>query len=617
MIRLCVIALLLWPTSLLAKPALVKSGEHENFSRLVIYSGKESSWRETRTDRIIELTFEGLNSGFDLGEVFDFIPRTRVQEAVASEDTLTLSLGCDCDVIVEEIDRVGVLIDVVDAVPKTFEIQVLPKPLATPPSQAKTTAPESVMLLRPERSAAIDAFQKSLIRQVGAAATRNLLTPTSPEARSPEMPEVDVRLKSLPSDRIRTTSAADRAVAANRSAEELAPQDCPAEGLGAVEKWENGTSFSDQLSEIRRSLLDEPGTTNDENALALARLYLAFGMTTEARGIIRSLDRNGKEWDFILMISDILDEKSQDAPKIPVNGCNGSFAIWSLLSSPDFKTLTDSQAKEVSRTFLLLPPHMKELLSSRIVARLKEAGHDLPAEIVRNSSQNLKDPQDSAETLTPLTSMGRDELLALITRKDTKIPGAIVELLDLNWSEKKPLTGDERDLVRSYIFELRHDELVDEMNAGMVRDAILAGRLTEAMDGVDQLADTSFHEDLINDIINATIAAPDDAQLAKLSLRLSSENTVAMASLTQRIDLSQRLNEIGLPDLAARFQERPAVLAETPKIQADPENASPDQASPLAAVSEASIQNARETLRSSEAARASIAGLLSGREAGG
>lgn len=105
--RLLALAVLLWflPAPVTAAPARVSSGEHGDFTRLVVYAGPADgwtaqSWALGRTESGYELRIHALTEGYDTTAVFDRVTRDRLADLVpgAGSGALGLALSCDCHI---------------------------------------------------------------------------------------------------------------------------------------------------------------------------------------------------------------------------------------------------------------------------------------------------------------------------------------------------------------------------------------------------------------------------------------------------------------------------------------------------------------------------------------
>ncbi|MDJ0627403.1 MAG: hypothetical protein QNJ44_04005 [Rhodobacter sp.] len=135
MIRaLLFLAVAVGPTVSWAKPVPVQSGEHADFSRLVLIMDEVPPWRFGRVEGGYEMRPDGADEGYDLSRVFDFIPRDRITSVeIRPGGHLFLRVDCDCHGDAFEI-RNGLVIDIKDGPAggkARFETR-LPEPVADP-----------------------------------------------------------------------------------------------------------------------------------------------------------------------------------------------------------------------------------------------------------------------------------------------------------------------------------------------------------------------------------------------------------------------------------------------------------------------------------------------------
>ncbi|MFW8633957.1 hypothetical protein [Cribrihabitans pelagius] len=83
-----------------AQTIVARSGEHGDFSRLVMRLPDGADWSLTQSGRTATLNLDAPAAVFDTSRVFNLIPRTRLQalDQAAPGQPLRLQLGCACDV---------------------------------------------------------------------------------------------------------------------------------------------------------------------------------------------------------------------------------------------------------------------------------------------------------------------------------------------------------------------------------------------------------------------------------------------------------------------------------------------------------------------------------------
>ncbi|PTX57565.1 hypothetical protein C8N43_2235 [Litoreibacter ponti] len=609
MIRLSLFILVVLTRIGNANPAIVKSGEHETFSRLVIYSGANTSWSESRDGTTFRVTLEDFSEGFDLDEVFELIPRTRIAEIDATDGELVIRLGCDCTTSIEPIERVGLLIDIQDPPPEPeFPLQAA-QDERSPDPMPRTLETGTGTLLRPEASEYIRKFRSDLARSVTEAANRQLLDPVvSPmSANSSEL-----GLEVFGSDRIRASSAIERAAGANPNVEKEQIGICPDENLVAIEEWTNGSSFSQQISEIRRQFLDEPGFVKEDEAMALTRLYLAFAMTAEARQTVVTFELEGDGAAFAERISHIIDGSTGNHENVFGKDCRGPSSIWSALSEDNDRAnrLSLEQSKEISRAFFNIPREVQRIIGPRLISRLNQAGHQTSADIVKGTIANpFAVDGDEPVSQARLLLADQDEMMQLLARKDERSPEIMVQILQESWDRRVPLADETFSVIQSFAFELRNSDKSEEIRAGLIRNLVLRERVIEALDMVAELVETDAFQELVAEIADKTIALEDDAKFAKASLRLSEQPFLNALEVSQKSKVSSRLAGLDLPELARTYS--PGDIEKPSNTISTSENAkAPNPDAPLQVT--ASLETARESLRRVSASRGAIEAMLQG-----
>ncbi|NIZ15340.1 hypothetical protein HCZ87_18410, partial [Phaeobacter sp. HF9A] len=83
-----------------AQTIVTRSGEHGDFTRLVMRIPDGVEWSLTQSDRIATVNVGSPTAVFNTQNVFDMIPRTRIQGVSQNGpgQPLRIDLGCECRV---------------------------------------------------------------------------------------------------------------------------------------------------------------------------------------------------------------------------------------------------------------------------------------------------------------------------------------------------------------------------------------------------------------------------------------------------------------------------------------------------------------------------------------
>ncbi|MGJ8582742.1 MAG: hypothetical protein ACSHXD_01500 [Marinosulfonomonas sp.] len=132
MIRISTLILaLLVPISAVANTTVVRSGEHADFSRLVIQFPDHPKWVFGRDDGGYEFRFDDEQQVLDVSKIFDLIPKTRIQNVVVpGPGRLKLFVDCECHGDAFEMHNGRIVLDIKDgpgSPGSLFEEQILKK----------------------------------------------------------------------------------------------------------------------------------------------------------------------------------------------------------------------------------------------------------------------------------------------------------------------------------------------------------------------------------------------------------------------------------------------------------------------------------------------------------
>ena len=93
------VALYGWSEIASAETIPVRSGEHGDFTRLVLTVSRDSSWTVQQSGRSAQLVSGKADVRYDVSGVFARIPKTRLSDLSPTADgNLDLSLACECSV---------------------------------------------------------------------------------------------------------------------------------------------------------------------------------------------------------------------------------------------------------------------------------------------------------------------------------------------------------------------------------------------------------------------------------------------------------------------------------------------------------------------------------------
>lgn len=120
--RLALIFTLLWPAMVQAQTVAVNSGEHTDFSRILLQMQTEDGWRFGRVEGGYEFRAANPEITYDLETAFDLIPRTRIAALRdRGEGRLFFAVDCDCHADAFVFRNGHMVLDIIDGAAPTAD----------------------------------------------------------------------------------------------------------------------------------------------------------------------------------------------------------------------------------------------------------------------------------------------------------------------------------------------------------------------------------------------------------------------------------------------------------------------------------------------------------------
>ena len=121
------VLLTLWAGTALAQVVEVRAGEHDSFTRLVFRLPDRLAYTLSQGERRAELGFARSGLVFDTSVVFQRVPRSRLTaiRVTPEDDTVRLSLACDCGIEAFWYGQSALVLDIKDPEPPIAEQEPL------------------------------------------------------------------------------------------------------------------------------------------------------------------------------------------------------------------------------------------------------------------------------------------------------------------------------------------------------------------------------------------------------------------------------------------------------------------------------------------------------------
>lgn len=413
-----------------ARPVLVTSGEHRDFTRIVLQFDGTPSWQFGRTLDGYALRLPGQVPSYDLNRAFALIGKTRLAALAQDPATGDLQLGiaCPCHAVPFEFRPGIVVIDLYDGAPaagSSFEEPLAelgdqPRPAPEPDGATADASPQPEAIqpdadalvggydwtrlalmqmgldpgtplreaktlpetpVPPALEPDIDKMRKALVEQMGAGATAGLIDlAPQPGGEGETAPA---------SHDDRTVSAAESLRAHLGETPDLALHDVgtPAPPLTAdgatclpdealdLQSWGAERPVAEQLGPIRQGMVGEFDKPSADAVRRVARFYLYIGFGAEARSLLSAWPGLLSDEAELRALSFLVDGQPDPSDLFEgMEDCDTAAALWAVIAHPGNLPKDEVGRSALARSFSALPVSVRRLLGPRLVETFIEAG---------------------------------------------------------------------------------------------------------------------------------------------------------------------------------------------------------------------------------------------------
>jgi hypothetical protein len=601
MIRLLPLLLIL-ASPVVSQPVTIRSGDHEDFVRLVFTIPDGTPWRVGRIESGIGVVLEGVPDGISTAGVFDRISRSRIEDLRIEGDLLAIQLSCEChsDAFLWQEGRL--VVDIVDG--PSPPGNPFDRPLLAPQLAAHSGSPPTAVLpvVFPDRSghdrlegvlpfrflnapanASIEEAQVAVVSSLARAATEGFFdVPLEPlqwtfsengaepqsESRviglSPvtdPMSTLGDRLDIEGSPGLVLRSGLTDSILPDRT-EDRRPGTCLPVDQFDVPSWGDDRAFAAQISARRATMTQEFDRYAPGSIEGLARNYIYFGFGAEARRVLMIDGGLTSERLLLDELARIVDGGAIPSGRIAEQiGCGGDVELWSILAIGDLSGADDVILGEAVRALRNLPPSLKEHIGPRLAAFLVDAGFaERSAEIVE-----LLERADSPAPLevelvradlaaaSGEPAAQQERLTAIAADNARMPPDAMAELLMLGVETGEPPSVDLLELAQVYLHEARPSGGDADLAAAVVRAWIARSELEPAERVLNDTvpSGSDLFASLFNELLSAKVSSLSDKEFLEIALA----ETDPMVTPTVSSQIAERLIELGFPQQALNALE--------------------------------------------------------------
>lgn len=566
-----------------AQTASILSGEHEDFTRLVIQMQDPGAWALGRTERGYAFAVRSdAQPRYDLSRIWDRIPRSRLQSISVNPDTgaLDLSLACDCHIYPFEYGAGNIVLDV-KAGPapagSAFEKEFLwpSGPLAAIDSGRETDLPESSAardgagydwLARASSgtgtrstfplplatgAVSLDPLRDELLQQLARGAAEGIVdmelpgrTEAEDDAEGSDLPWSNIRIGEQPGIVVTDPNSSDA------GARPVA--DCAAPDLLDIASWGDGHLPQDLIARARDGLFGEFDRPDEEVILSSMQTLLYLGFGAEAR---QHADLLGKasagEASLYRAMGLLIDGQSDpESPFADMLDCDGPAALWAALARNPLPPGPGIKRDAILRAFQALPSHLRQHLGPGLAEKFLARDDPEAARLIRDAINRAPEVDDGVVALLDAKAeLHKGDADAAQGHAETAVSldgnGAenLIALVEAHFRQLEPIRPDVAEALLATDGESSGTELAAAVDRAIVLALALSGQTDAAFShdaGSAQFAADLWH------VVQARAENDDFLRQAVLPTGSPRPDVLPEDALL----VAERLLALGFPDAA-------------------------------------------------------------------
>ncbi len=559
----------------------IRTGEHDGFTRVVFPLPEDVGWDVAEDQEGITVSLQGASTSIDTSLFFDRISRDRISRVRTEERRAILSLACKCSHTSYIVDNRLLVIDIYDEIappiyPKELVAAFFPQ--LSPRDDRSDDATRTVDLdsnaqteidanfvvdqklsskfpglrllaeievLRlasdPEQKVHAPPGSAALSEYVRASAGAGILTPSVDPIYVPPDNRDGALYAQLSNLRVTTNPGL---FALGERPDRVVTED--KENCIRHNNWE--TIFSAHIGDrtantpfVSTAVFDEFGQFNTQAAHEKAKMFLHFGMATEAVSLLSRVTERSAETATLTLISAFmlqLDPVELD-DTTGAEFCAESSSLWRFLYAGPTWQISDASVVSAFSEFARLPIHMREALRRPLARRLSVIGaQDLLAELDSLMGSEDHDSLDKDTTFFQRTTTVEQNIDHLRERLKTARLGS--DMLDIS----------DPAIIDSFAVEHRGTNHEGELNFLYLQALNLTGDLNAAVEVLFTRDFSNFNLEALEDTRKAVQESGDDFLKQKLGFLLRQRGVLSNGSesaIDERLGSSSeqtRFNEI-------------------------------------------------------------------------
>lgn len=574
MSRLFLLLLLTFAHPALGETARVISGEHEGFTRLVVELPGVAGWTVGRTPMGYSFAAAGKEQPvYELGRVWDRIPRTRLQSLRIDPDSgaLQLALACDCHVFPFEYRPGVIVLDIKDGpapAGSAFEQGFAPGSAETVPVHVAEVLGYDWLSERPTSTVAgrgrmdlpelatgsisLEPLRDQLLAQISRGAAEGVidmeLPGKPPKVADPShevLPWTQIHIGELPGVTARSGGG---------STEPAILADCAPDAMLDLPDWDDGQTPLDLLSGGRSGFYGEFDEVVIGSVLDAVRRHLYLGFGAEARqyaGLVPQSDAP-PEMKYYLSMSRLVEGETDPlTPFARMLPCDGPAALWAAFAHDRLPPGPNVNVDAILRNFVALPAHLRTSLGSGLAQKMLDSGNDDAARLIRDSMErapfsdsvtiDLLDAKAELHADRPEAAQAHAEAAVADAGSDV---APLVTLVEAHLRRAEPISPEVAASLHAVLGESQGRPDEAEIRRALVLALALSGQTDAAFEAAEGDAPAALWQ-VIGQL------APDDAFLSHAVLATAAPRPEVPDALRRQI--ARRLLDLGFSDAALQW----------------------------------------------------------------
>lgn len=558
-----------------AESVLVRSGEHETFTRLVFYLPEATDYTIDTRNREVEI-IPSRPMTFDVSTVFD---RIRKQDITAVDNvdgrgSVIVTLNCECRTRTDRLLGGALVLDVFrpektapggpatqPIIPVTANDQVPRPPRDYPhlqnmlselnfPNGAST---EDMRASVPQQIA--DQFD-DILPDIARLSSEGILT-LEPRAKQPDMGASE-------------SSGETSAEATTQSEDTLAADPvalvCKPNSAFDISSWSGEAPFYRTLGGYRLAVFDETDHLDMAEAVGMAKFYISYGFGAEALSILDMLD-SGNGLDVFRAMAIIVDGRPFDRAPVfsDAETCSQAEIMWAVLATTDHTVAKRADKPTLFAALNALPAPVNSLLGEQLANKLLAAQELDAANAVLRILDRIEDKPTTGRKLiegkmalkTGERDQGQEVLEEIVPDDGESSALALIELVLSASDTGSPVASDTAETLATYRFQFRDTDREQDLTRAEAIARASIGDFVSAFDLLDQSSDDMAGQaisgrDAFNRMTRYLVDEADDESFLKIAFNILSEQGANLLPDLQ-LQVADRLLSLGFSDIIGAF----------------------------------------------------------------